>query len=91
MPFIKGAQVVLHLGQTEVAANVSKLVALLDSAGAVRRAGPRAVPASCGAVVQLRTERAICVEAHADCRALGRFVLRQGHATVAAGIVTAVL
>jgi len=88
VPFIKGAQVVLHLGHAVVAANVSKLVGLVDSEGAVRKAKPRAVPSGCGAVVHLVTERPLCVETHAECRALGRFVLRQAGVTVAAGLVS---
>jgi elongation factor 1 alpha-like protein len=91
VPLIKGAQVVLHLGHAVVAANVGKLVSLTGSGGTVRKAKPRAVPAASGAVVHLVTERPICVEPHADCRALGRFVLRQAGATVAAGLVTQVL
>jgi len=42
VPLIRGSQVQLHLAHAEVAANVSKLVALLDSHGDVRKvADPR--------------------------------------------------
>lgn len=37
VPFIKGTQVTLHIGSNIVEANISKLLALLDSSGAQRK------------------------------------------------------
>ncbi len=55
------------------------------------KANPRAVPCNAMAVVQITTERPVCVETSADCKALGRFVLRIAGKTVGAGLVSTVL
>ena len=57
----------------------------------MRKESPRAVPALAGALVHIRTERTVVLEAFSACKALGRFVLRQRGVTVAAGIITEVL
>ena len=42
------------------------------------------------AVIQLEVSRPVCMELYQDCRELGRFMLRSGGATIAAGVVTKV-
>ena len=41
-------------------------------------------------VIQLEVSRPVCMELYQDCRELGRFMLRSGGATIAAGVVTKV-
>jgi len=90
VPIIKGTQVTLHLGSNIVEANVSKLIALLDSTGAQRKLKPRAISGSCGAVIQIKLEVPLCIETQQTCKGLGRFVVRQRGVTVAAGLITQV-
>lgn len=42
-------------------------------------------------VVEVETDRAICIEPFSQCRSLGRLTLRSGGQTIAAGIVEKVL
>ena len=42
------------------------------------------------AVIQIEVSRPVCMELYQDCRELGRFMLRSGGATIAAGVVTKV-
>ena len=42
------------------------------------------------AVVHLEVSRPVCIELYQDCRDLGRFMLRSGGTTIAAGVVTKV-
>jgi translation elongation factor EF-1alpha len=43
------------------------------------------------AVVEIVTQHPLCIEKYSDYKALGRFTLREGGRTIAAGIVTEVL
>ena len=42
------------------------------------------------AVIQLEVQRPVCLELYQDCKDLGRFLLRFGGNTIAAGMVTKV-
>lgn len=42
------------------------------------------------AVIQLEVQRPVCLELYQDCKDLGRFMLRSGGNTIAAGVVTKV-
>lgn len=53
----------------------------------VLKARPRCVPTGSTAHIRITCQRSICIETYGDCRALGRFVLRQKGATVAVGLV----
>ena len=86
------AQVSVHVHAAHEPGHVSRLVALLDAkTGEVRKARPRALARAATALVEVTLERALCAEAYADCRALGRVALRDGGHTLAVGVVTALL
>lgn len=53
----------------------------------VLKTRPRCVPTGSTAHIRITSQRPICLEKYGDCRALGRFVLRQKGATVAVGLV----
>ena len=78
----------LSLSRAQVAANITRLVALLDPKGAVARANPRAIGPNASAAVSIELERALPLEVFGDCAALGRFALRARGVTVAVGMVT---
>ena len=69
---------------------LSKLVSLVTSAGEVKKKKPRFLIGAGYAVVDVSSFHPICVELYADCRPLGRFLLRSSGTTVAAGIITAI-
>ena len=48
---------------------------------------PKCVPGGRSATVTVETERPVCMEAFASCKALGRFALRAESGTCAVGVV----
>lgn len=52
---------------------------------------PRAIPKNSTAIVEIKTERPICLEVFAKSKELGRLVLRRGAESVGAGIILEIL
>ncbi|KAJ3085349.1 HBS1-like protein [Quaeritorhiza haematococci] len=92
IPLTIGVPVVLHHGTLNEPATISKLVALLDkSTGEVVKKKPRALMKNQTATVEIKVQRPICLETFKESKDLGRFMLRAGSLTVAAGIVNEIL
>lgn len=73
------------------AAIVKKIVSLLDkSTGEVVKERPRFLNRGMSAIIELKINRPICLELFQNYRELGRFMLRYGGNTIAAGIITEV-
>lgn len=88
-PLTNGMPVVLHQQSLVEPAVISKLVAQLNrSTGEVIKKKPRCLLKNSSAIVEITTQRPICVELHKDVKQLGRVMLRIDGATVAAGLVT---
>ena len=89
IPMIKGFPVVFHYKSMNEAAMVKKLVAQLDkNTGEVVKDKPRFLLKGMSASVEIKINKPICMELFQDYRELGRFMLRYGDVTVAAGIIT---
>ncbi|XP_049960912.1 protein HBS1 isoform X1 [Schistocerca serialis cubense] len=89
VPITKGCSVILHHQSLLEPAVITKLVAQLHkSTGEVIKRHPRCLVRNSNALVQLETSRPICMELYKDIKELGRFMLRVGGVTVAAGLVT---
>ncbi|XP_069701678.1 protein HBS1 isoform X3 [Periplaneta americana] len=89
IPITKGYSVILHHQSLLEQAVITKLVAQLHkSSGEVVKRRPRCLVRNSNAVVELQTSRPICMELYRDIKELGRFMLRVGGITVAAGLVT---
>jgi elongation factor 1 alpha-like protein len=91
VPIIRGAQVLFHMHSIDVPAVISKLVATTKRDGAVDKMKPRVIRGGTNATVEITLQEKVCLETFADCRALGRFVLRRGGDSIAVGIIEAVL
>lgn len=92
VPLIHGTQVLFFSQGGQEPAVVQRLEALLDRAtGEVKTANPRAVGASATADVIIKLESPAAMESFASQKALGRFTLRKGATTLAAGIVLEIL
>lgn len=92
VPIIRGAQVLLHMHSMDVPAVISKLIATTNKRdGSIQKSNPRVVTGGTSATVEITLQEKICMERFADCRALGRFVLRRGGDSIAVGIIEAVL
>ncbi|OXU28568.1 hypothetical protein TSAR_004780 [Trichomalopsis sarcophagae] len=88
-PLTNGMPVVLHQQSLVEPAVISKLVAQLNrSTGEVIKKKPRCLLKNSSAIVEITTQRPICVELHKEVKQLGRVMLRIDGATVAAGLVT---
>jgi elongation factor 1 alpha-like protein len=85
-------QVTLHAHAAREEGSVSKLIGLVDSkTGEQSKKKPRVLLKGQSAVVEVSASRPMCLELYADCRALGRLVLREGGQTIAVGIIVKIL
>ncbi|XP_078596832.1 HBS1-like protein isoform X3 [Branchiostoma floridae x Branchiostoma japonicum] len=92
VPITKGFPVVFHYQTLSEPANIRKLISLLHkSTGEVTRNKPRCLSKGNNAVVEVELNRPVCLELYKDNKDLGRFMLRYGSATIAAGVVTEIL
>ena len=73
------------------AAVIKKIVSQLDkSTGDVVKEKPRFLTKGMSAIVELKINRPLCMELYQNYRELGRFMLRYGSNTIAAGLITEV-
>lgn len=92
VPITVGTLVLLHHQSLIEPAVVVKLKAQLDKGtGEVVKKNPRFLENNSSALIEIETTKVICIERYADCKELGRVMLRIGGVTVAAGIVTEIL
>lgn len=91
-PVLAGQQVTLHAHAAREEGSVSKLIGLVVSkTGEQSKKKPRVLLKGQSAVVEVSASRPMCLELYADCRALGRLVLREGGQTIAVGIIVKIL
>ncbi|KAJ3362986.1 HBS1-like protein [Allomyces arbusculus] len=92
VPITMGYPVILHQGTLNEPAFVTKLLAILDKTdGSVTKKNPRVLTKGATALVELSLDRPVCLEAFSDCKEFGRFMLRKGGETIAAGVVSKVV
>lgn len=71
---------------------VSKLVSQLHrSTGELVKKHPRFLNNNSSAIVEVQASRPIALELYSDCKELGRFMLRVGGVTIAAGLITKII
>jgi len=87
MPVVAGQQFQLHSHCAEEPCNVTRLLRTVDRDGHTREARPRVVSRGEVAVVRIRMARPAALELFAESKRLGRFMLRYGGRTVAAGVI----
>ena len=92
-PLTPGQPLELYVHSAACSATLHRITAALDKRTGGRADGrpPRVLPAQSAAFVVLELEHDLPLETHADCRPLGRIVLREGGRSVAVGVVTALL
>jgi len=92
MPLIKGFPVVFHYKSMNEAAVIKKIVSQLDkSSGEVVKEKPRFLTKGMSAIVEIKINKPLCMELYQNFRELGRFMLRYGSNTIAAGLITEIL
>ena len=86
---ISGFSIVLHYGCVSEQGTVSKLLSLLNKAtGEVEKKKPRCLTGNCSAMVEITVLKPITIEVYKENRELGRFMIRTGGHTIAAGLIT---
>ncbi|XP_037698062.1 HBS1-like protein isoform X2 [Choloepus didactylus] len=89
IPITKGFPVLLHYQTVSEPAVIKRLISVLNkSTGEVTKKKPKLLTKGQNALVELQTQRPVAVELYKDFKELGRFMLRYGGSTVAAGVVT---
>jgi len=100
IPIIPGSKVQYHMHSLDIPATITKLISREEKNSskinskdnkAATILKPRILTGGVKAVVELKLDKRVCVEAYSDCRALGRFALRYGGDTIAVGVVEKVL
>ena len=92
VPITKGFPVVFHYGSVQTQAVIKRLVATVNkSTGEVMKRKPRCLSRNCNALVEIATDAPVCMEVYSESKELGRFMLRVGGKTIAAGLVTELL
>lgn len=82
---------VLHYQSLSEQAVIRKIISQLHkSTGQVVKNKPRCLVKNSSGIVEIEVQRPVCVELYKDYKDLGRFMIRSGGATVAAGLVTKV-
>ncbi|XP_070589689.1 HBS1-like protein isoform X1 [Erythrolamprus reginae] len=88
IPITKGFPVLLHFQTVSEPATVRKLLSVLHkSTGEVAKKKPKCLTKGQNALIELQTQRPIALELYKDFKELGRFMLRYGGSTIAAGVV----
>ncbi|XP_012965632.1 HBS1-like protein isoform X1 [Mesocricetus auratus] len=89
VPITKGFPVLLHYQTVSEPATIKRLISVLNkSTGEVTKKKPKLLTKGQNALVELQTQRPVALELYKDFKELGRFMLRYGGSTVAAGVVT---
>ncbi|KAK0068676.1 HBS1-like protein isoform X1 [Biomphalaria pfeifferi] len=88
LPITKGYPVVFHYQSINEPAIIKRLLSQLHrSTGEVIKKNPRCLVKNTSAVVEIELERPVCMELYSEFKDLGRFMLRSGGHTIAAGLV----
>jgi elongation factor 1 alpha-like protein len=96
VPLIRGAQLMFHMHHIDVPCYCTALIRTIQSDigasnGTTVKERPRSLSKNMTAMVELQLAVPVCLETYADCRALGRFVLRRSGDSVAVGRIEKVL
>lgn len=92
VPIMKGSRADLFAHALCEPCTIVRLEAALNKAsGEVLKRKPRCLTRNMSGVVEIETDKAICVEPFSACRPLGRLTLRSAGQTIAAGIVEKII
>jgi elongation factor 1 alpha-like protein len=89
IPILRGTQAVFHISHLDVPCHISTIISV--AVKGATRLRPKAVTANSQAEVEIVLSSPIVMEPFADCRALGRFVLRRGGDSIAIGRIEHVI
>lgn len=86
---IKGMPVEVHINGTYENGNIRRLMSLLNkNTGELVRRRPQCITRNSSAVIRIKLHRVVCCELYETHKDLGRFMIRSGGKTIAAGLIT---
>ncbi|XP_067840949.1 HBS1-like protein isoform X3 [Heptranchias perlo] len=89
IPITQGLPVLLHYQTLSEPCIIRRLVSILHkSTGEVLKKKPKCLTKGQNALIELQAQRPVSLELYKDYKELGRFMLRYGGSTIAAGVVT---
>ncbi|XP_059838465.1 HBS1-like protein isoform X3 [Hypanus sabinus] len=89
IPVTQGLPVLLHYQTLSEPCTIRRLVSVLHkSSGEVLKKKPKCLTKGQNALIELQAQRPVSLELYKDFKELGRFMLRYGGSTIAAGVVT---
>ncbi|XP_072105664.1 HBS1-like protein isoform X1 [Mobula birostris] len=89
IPVTQGLPVLLHYQTLSEPCTVRRLLSVLHkSSGEVLKKKPKCLSKGQNALIELQAQRPVSLELYKDFKELGRFMLRYGGSTIAAGVVT---
>ncbi|XP_071501814.1 uncharacterized protein [Diadema antillarum] len=89
VPLTKGFPVLVHYQSVSETAVIKRLLSILHkSTGEVIQKKPKCLTKHMNAIIEIETSRPVCLELYKDYKELGRFMLRYGGSTIAAGVIT---
>ncbi|XP_015070213.1 HBS1-like protein isoform X1 [Solanum pennellii] len=92
IPIVIGSQLEFLVHHAKEAARVVRILSLLDpKTGKETKKSPRCLLAKQNAMIEVVLQGMVCIDEHANCKALGRVSLRSSGRTVALGLVTRVI
>ncbi|XP_075584805.1 translation elongation factor EF-1alpha (GTPase) HBS1 isoform X2 [Dermatophagoides farinae] len=92
MPLINGSSVIIYSVCLNEVVTLTKLCAQLDkNKNEVIKRNPRLLGKNQAAIVEITSQKPICIETFDNSKEYGRFVIRSEHFTMGTGIVTKIL
>lgn len=88
-PILKGHHVILYLQQSVISARLINFISVVENGSTKNK--PRMLKSHCTANLIIETDQSVCVDTYTNQGSFGRFALRDGELTIAAGIVTKIL
>jgi len=92
VPLTIGYTAVMYWQSVNEPVTLTRLLCTVDkNSGEIGKKKPRSIPAASTAIVQVTCNRPMCIERFVDYKQLGRFTLREGGSSIAAGTVMKLL
>eukprot|EP00003_Mantamonas_plastica_P011740 TRINITY_DN2156_c0_g1_i8.p1 TRINITY_DN2156_c0_g1~~TRINITY_DN2156_c0_g1_i8.p1 ORF type:complete len:558 (+),score=185.96 TRINITY_DN2156_c0_g1_i8:128-1801(+) len=87
-PVRLGHSCLVHLHSVKIPAVVTKLIKTIDKrSGETLQENPRFLGSNQAAIVEVLLEKPVCMEQYKRFKQMGRFMLRDGNQTIAAGVI----
>ncbi|XP_049848885.1 HBS1-like protein [Schistocerca gregaria] len=91
VPLFQGQDVAILIHNSNQVATLSEIIGICNPNGEITKKSPKVLEDRTNAIVNIRVQPPVCAYLFQDCRAYGRFTLRDKGKILAAGIITKIL